>query len=390
MNKNIKRIIALALVFGTISAVAPATNLNLLVTKAYATDDNSNSTLDSLKLSTSDNSSIRLYSDDGYSSSDKVDSSDVSDGGKYYAKTSSKTISISTSGPSSRYVRYFKGTSNSTKGKSTSDDISLSSGTNTIIVRVYYNKPDTDVRYDDDNDVASEYTLKIKYTGTDDSTTVTSDDYDNIYLETLSVNGESISLSESKILYTYNVANNIDKVTIKAVPDDSDYTVRVNDSKIYEDDSYKTTVSLKTGLNEIKIKVEDEDNNDIRVYTLKITRGDTTNTTADATTKVKVNQWIQENGVWKYYDALGTMVKSSWFYDRAYGRTYYLKWDGSLTLGWSNISGKWYYFGSDGAMKTGWILDNGKYYYLYSDGSMAANTSIGFYKLGSDGAWINR
>lgn len=391
MNKNIKRIIALALILGTFSAVSPAVDSNLLVTKAYATDENSNTTLDSLKLLTSDDSSIRLYSDDDYSSSDKVDSSDVSDGGKYYAKTSSKTISISTNGPSTRYIKVFKGTSSSTKGKSVNDDISLSSGTNTIVVRVYYNKPDTDVRYDDDNDVASEYTLKVKYTGTDDSTTATADDYDEIYLDRLSVNGESISLSETKILYTYNVASNVDKVIIKAVPEDTDYTVRVNDSKIYKDDNYRTNISLKTGLNEIPIKVENEDNNDIRVYTLKIMRGDSTSGASnDATSTGKISKWIQENGAWKYYDATGNMLRNTFFYDRNYGKTYYLLGDGSLALLWKNINGRWYCFGNDGSMKTGWILDNGKYYYLYSDGSMAANTTIGFYRLGADGAWITR
>jgi glucan-binding YG repeat protein len=393
MNKNIKRIIALALIFGTCSAVAPATNGNFLVTKAYATDENSETSLDSLKLLTSGNSTIRLYSDDGYDSDDKVDSDDVSDDGKYFAKTSSKTISIDTDGPSTRYIKVFKGTSSSTRGKSISDNISLSSGTNTIVVRVYNNKPETNIRYDDDNDVASEYTLKVKYTGDDSTTSDSADDYDEIYLDRLSVDSESISLSKSKISYNYDVANKVDKVTIKAVPDDNDYTVRVNDSKVYEDDNYRTTVSLNTGVNEIKIKVENEDNNDIRVYTLKINRGTTADSSAtntSGTTSNKLSQWVQENGSWKYYDALGNMLKNSWFYDRNYGKTYYLQEDGSLTLLWRNINGKWYYFGYDGSMKTGWTIDNGKYYYLYSDGSMAANTTISGYKVGYDGAWIVR
>lgn len=389
MNKNVKRIIALALVFGTFSAIAPAVNSNLLVTKAYAADDeNDEDTLDSLKLTTSTGSSIRLYENADYDSDEKVDSSDVSDDGKYYAKTSSKTINVETEGPKTRYIKVFKGTSNSTKGKSVSDDINLSSGTNTIVVRVYSSKPDADVRYDEDSDVVSEYTLKIKYTGTEDDSTTeeTADDYDAVYLDKLSVNGESISLSESKILYTYDVDSDVNKVTIKAEPDDSDYTVKVNDNEVYEDDNYKTTVSLKTGTNEIKIKVEDEDNNDIRVYTLKINRG----AVADTVVNDKVNKWVQENGSWKYYDSIGSMLTNTFFYDRNYGKTYYLQGDGSLALLWKNISGKWYYFGYDGSMKTGWIIDNNKYYYLYSDGSMAANTTIGVYRLGPDGAWNNK
>lgn len=389
MNKNIKRIIALALVFGTFSTVAPVTNFNLLITKAYATEDNTYDTLDSLKLLTSGGSNIRLYSDDGYDSSDKVDSDEVADGEKYYARTSSKTISIDTDGPSTRYIKVFKGTSDSTRGRSVYDDITLSSGTNTLVVRVYSSKPDTDIRYDDDSDVVSEYTIKVKYTGTDDSTTAATedlaDDYDEVYLDKLSVDYEDITLSQSKVLYNYNVANNVDKVTIKAVPEDDNYTVRVNDTKIYEDENYKTKVSLKTGVNEIKIEVEDEDNNDYRVYTLNITRENAANTT---TTANNFNQWVKENGVWKYHDSLGNLLRDTLFYDRNYGKTYYLQSDGSMLVGWLNLNGKWYYFGQDGAMLSGWIIDNGKYYYLYSDGSMAANTKIGLYRLGPDGAWI--
>lgn len=387
MNKNIKRIIALALVFGTFSTVAPATDFNLLITKAYATDENTEDTLDSLKLLTSGGSTIRLYDDDDYDSDNKVDSDDVSDGATYYAKTSSNTISIDTDGPSTRYIRVFRGTSNSTRGRSVNDDINLSSGTNTIVVRVYHNRPDSDIRYDDDSDVASEYKLRIRYTGEDSTADDSADNYDEVYLDKLSVDYDSISLSKSKVLYEYKVANNIDKVTIKAEPDDNDYTVRVNGSKVYEDDNYKATVSLNTGVNEVKIKVEDEDNNDERVYTLKITRG-TDNSTNNTTTPKNINKWVQENGVWRYYDSLGNMLKNTLFYDRNYGKTYYLQKDGSLGILWQNINGKWYYFGYDGAMRIGWILDNGKYYYLYSDGSMAANTNIGPYRLGANGAWI--
>ena len=392
MNRNIKRIIALVLVFGTFSAIAPVTSLNLLVTKAYATDDNTEHTLDSLKLLTSSGSNIKIYSDDSYHNDDKVDSDEVKENKKYYAKTSSKTISLDTNGPSQKYIKVFKGTSKSAKGKSVTSDISLSSGTNNIVVRVYSTKPDTDVRYDDDTDVVSEYTLRVKYTGEDSKTTEnSSDNYDEIYLDKLSVNSESISLSKSKVEYTYNVASNIDKVKIKAVPQDDNYTVRVNGSKVYEDENYNATVSLSTGVNEITIKVEDEDNNDKRVYKLNITKGNTTdNTKTNSIVANNVSKWVQENGVWKYYDATGNILRNYWFYDKNYSKTYYLQWDGSMALQWLNINSKWYYFGQDGGMKTGWIIDNGKYYYLYSDGSMAANTSIGLYKLGSDGAWISR
>ncbi len=407
MNKNLKRIIALVLAIGTVSAISPITKINLLTTKAYASsddDENDNTTLDSLELKSSSGGTIKLYDSDDYDN--KVEKDDISDGGKYFAKTSSKTINIDIDGPKSRYVKVFKGTSDSTKGKNIGDDISLSSGTTILTIRVYNNKPDSDVKYGDDDDVASEYTIKVKCTASDsddnsDSSTDSSN-YDDIYLDRLSIEGDSISLSKSKTTYSYNVASDVDEVTIKAVPDDTDYTVEIDGDEVNEDDdNFKKDVSLDKGTNKIEVKIESEDDEE-RVYTLNITRGSTSSSanasaqtttdsspsTADTVSTLKPNQWIQVNGKWQYNDSTGTPVKNSWFYDRNYGRNYFLQADGSMATGWLNYGGKWYYLGSDGGMQTGWIMDGGKYYYLSADGSMASNTSIGQYKLGPDGAWI--
>lgn len=371
MNKNIKRIIALALAFGTISAVAPAASSNLFLTKAYAADENDDTTLDELKLETSGGSNIKLYDDSSYDT--KVDSEDVSDDGEYYAKTSSKTIKVNPEGVSSKYVKVFKGTSKSTKGKSASNDISLSSGKNTIVVRVYKNKPDTDIKYSEDDDVASEYKLYVKYTGSDSgSSSDDSDSYDDIYLKKLTVDGQSISLSESKTVYDYSVANNVSSVSIKAEPDDedadNDYDVSIDGSDVDSGDSFKKTVNLKTGINEIKIKLEytdDDDDDSERVYTLKINRAAPVQ---EAVVVKKTDQWVQVNGRWQYNDTMGNPMKNTWFFDRGYQ--------------------KWYFLGVDGYMQTGWILNGGKYYYLYADGSMASNTTINGYKLGPNGDWI--
>ncbi|NRY60546.1 N-acetylmuramoyl-L-alanine amidase family protein [Clostridium beijerinckii] len=404
MNKNLKRIIALVLAIGTVSAISPITKINLLTTKAYAStddDENDDTTLESLELKTSSGSTIKLYKNESYN--DKVDKDDISAGDKYYAKTSSKTINIDIDGPKSKYVKVFKGSSSSTKGKSISDDIDLSSGSTTLTVRVYKDKPDSDVKYNDDYE--SQYIIKVKYTGSDSNDSSDSDDsnsYDDIYLDRLSVEGDNISLSKSKTTYSYNVASNVDEVTIKAVPDDKDYTVEINGDEVNEDDDkFKKDVSLDKGTNKIEVKIENDDNEE-RVYTLNITRGGTSSTgtssgtttadstpsTADAVSTLKPNQWIQVNGKWQYNDSTGNPVKNNWFYDRSYGKSYFLQADGSMATGWLSYGSKWYYLGSDGGMQTGWIIDGSKYYYLYADGTMASNTSIGEYKLGSDGAWI--
>jgi hypothetical protein len=405
MNKNIKRIVALALVLGTVSAVAPETNFNLLTTKAYASDDNSDTTLDSLSLESTNSNTIKLYSESDYNSSSRLNTSDTPDeysGTTYYAKTSYSTINISKSGPNSKYVKVFKGTNSSAKGKSIGSDISLSSGTTTLIIRVYNSTPSSSITLDD-GDVASEYRIKVKYTGSSDSTDSTdsstsstnASDYDDIYLDRLSVEGENISLSDSKVAYSYSVPNSSTDAIIKAVPADQDNDeVTIAGTTVDSSDNFKKTVSLNVGDNKFEVETYNSDDDARRTYTLTITRAAATSTstsiataqstaaTAVVNTAIKASQWVQVNGQWQYNDALGNPLKSSWC------KNYYLKSDGNMATNWEQISGKWYYFGTDGAMKLGWILDNGKYYYLNGDGSMASSTTISGYKLGSDGAWI--
>jgi len=401
MNKNIKRIVALALVLGTVSAVAPTTNVNLLITKAYASDDNSDTTLDSLSLESTSGNTIKLFSDSDYNSSSRLNSSDTPEeysGTTYYAKTSYSTINIGKSGPNSKYVKVFKGTNSSTKGKSIGSDISLSSGTTNLIVRVYNSAPSSSVTLDD-GDVASEYRIKVKYTGSSDSTdsstsSTNASDYDNIYLDKLSVDGENISLSESKVAYSYNSTNSSTSAIIKAVPADEDNDeVTIAGTTVDSGDNFKKTVSLNVGDNKFEVETYDSDNNDRRIYTLTINRAaaaaavntataQSTSATAVVNTAIKASQWVQVNGQWQYNDALGNPIKNSWC------KNYYLLDTGYMATNWASIGGKWFFFGTDGAMRTGWILDNGKYYYLNADGSMASSTTISGYKLGSDGAWI--
>ena len=60
---------------------------------------------------------------------------------------------------------------------------------------------------------------------TQSSSSDNADDYDDIYLDKLTVDTgievKDISLSDSKVNYTYNVANNINEVIIKAEPKDT-------------------------------------------------------------------------------------------------------------------------------------------------------------------------
>lgn len=407
MNKNLKKVIPLVLVCGVISTVTPATNSNLLTTKAYASTTNDTSTLDSLKLETSDGSTIRIYSDNDYASANKVDSSNVQDGDTYYAKASSSTVKISTSGPDSKYIRVFKGNSSSTKGKKTSSDISLSSGTNTLTVRVYNSDPGTSITYDDNSDVSSEYVIKVKCSASDITNNNTdSSNYDDIYLDKLTVSDGDINFSKETSSYDLNVGNDVSDITIKAVPEDDTYTVTIDGTTVDDSDNYKNTVSLNEGKNTILVEIQD-DNNEYRAYTLNITRSNNSSTTSTSTTtgtntatttpntatnvstnNIIANKWVQVNGAWQYNDSTGKPIKNIWFYDKNYGKYYYLQADGNMAAGWLNSNGKWYYLGSDGAMKIGWQLVGGAWYYLDSQGIMACNTTVNGYKLGANGVWI--
>ena len=416
MNKNLKKVISLALAVSAFSAIAPATDINLLTTKVYAA--NTEKYLDSLTLSTSDGDNIKLYGSNEYKNNDRVLSEDVEADEIYYAKTSSGTVNVDIDGPSTRYVRVFKGTSDSASGKKVGADMKIEKNllTKTIIaVKVYGDDPGDDVEYGDDSkyNLLSTYKIKVEYAGSEENTKDDPASYDPIYLEKLSVNGQNIVIGKSTTEYTYDVSSDVDEAVIRATPENDDYSVMIDDNYVDLDDKYKQTVDLDNGKNKFEIEIQDKDKED-RIYTLVINRGTvssssnntgtsvTPNTTTDAT-KTKLNQWVQANGKWQYNDGTGNAVKNTWvqnYYLDADGNMatgwlsyggywYYLGVDGTIKTGWQSINGSWYYLNiSEGKMQTGWIKDvNGKYYYLNGNGSMAYNTTIGGYKLGPSGAW---
>ncbi|MEW9051302.1 MAG: DUF4350 domain-containing protein [Neobacillus sp.] len=104
------------------------------------------------------------------------------------------------------------------------------------------------------------------------------------------------------------------------------------------------------------------------------------------TGEMATDTWILTGGKWYFVNAKGDMKVNSWVLSS--GKWYFMNSKGEMHTGWAYTGGKWYYMDSKGVMKTGWILVNNKWYFLYSDGHMASNTSIGTYKVGKDGAWI--
>ncbi|WP_459479451.1 cadherin-like beta sandwich domain-containing protein [Clostridium saccharoperbutylacetonicum] len=366
MNKNIKRMISMTLVLGVLSAVAPVTNFNFMSIKAYA---NSTDGVTKLKVKSSGGNSMTLYSDSECEHS--VNSSD--DPGTYYVKTSSDSVEIDMDGPNEDYVRVFDDTSSSAKGKRIGAAIGLSDS-KTIVVRVYSENPGS-VKYNDKTNVISEYRVRVKYTGTVD------EEKDNVYLKDITVSSGEISFSKKTYTYNVNVAENIDKITIGARPDadtsDYDnYKVRIDGTKVTNDDKYKEEVSLVKGKNEIQIDIEDDEDNS-RTYTLNVFRGN------DATSNNSNNNQAVNN---TNLDADGNKATDLKKVD---GLWYYFGQDGVKKIGWQKINGSLYHFDNQGIMQIGWMRDiDGKYYYLNSNGVMASNTTIGEYKLGADGARI--
>lgn len=472
MNKIIKKIIAVALTVSAFCTIAPTTNL--MTTKAYAAT--SDSQLKSIYLSdgTIDFSSstysykvkvgrsvdeIRITAKPKNTHSTvEIDGTTVDENEKYrktvYLDKGENTIKIKVTDEDDNRTRTYtlkvnRGTSSShddnyddvyLKSLSLSDgdinfneertsyDVNVNSSVDKIKITAKPDYSDYKVRIDGtevdenenyrktiyldkgknkikvevkdkDNDKYRTYTLNIiRGTSTDN----------NIYLDSLKVEGTTVNLSDNKTSYDLGFKESIDQVTIKAVPKERDYDVKINGSTVDKYDDYEKTVSLNKGGNKIEVKIQDQYNDKERVYTLNITRG-TITTETNAT--IKANQWVYVNGQMQYNDALGNTLKNTWFWDKDALKYYYLDYNGNratgwlynnlhwylldaggaMQKGWQYINGAWYYLDESGQMKTGWFKDfNGTWYYLNSNGSMAYNTKINGYKLGANGAWLSR
>ncbi|MEH7298895.1 hypothetical protein [Neobacillus drentensis] len=97
--------------------------------------------------------------------------------------------------------------------------------------------------------------------------------------------------------------------------------------------------------------------------------------------------WVKYGKTWYYlYPTTGKMV-TGWA--KVNGVWYFMSQNGAMLTGWVKDNNHWYYLKANGAMATGWVKVSNKWYYLYSNGIMAADTTIGGYKLGKDGAWIH-
>lgn len=102
--------------------------------------------------------------------------------------------------------------------------------------------------------------------------------------------------------------------------------------------------------------------------------------------KSKATGWVKDGATWYFLNNSGIM-QTGWVKDGA--TWYYLNNSGAMQTGWVKDGSVWYYLNNSGAMQTGWFKDtDGNWYFLQDNGAMAANTTVGGYKLGANGAWI--
>lgn len=108
------------------------------------------------------------------------------------------------------------------------------------------------------------------------------------------------------------------------------------------------------------------------------------NASTEKTSEEKIG-WVQDGGVWNYYDAEGNKLYKTIIDDG--GKYYYLDDNGNLAVErWVDYDGKTFYVNKSGEiLKNQWIGD----YYVGNDGNVLKNTvTPDGYKVGSDGRYI--
>ena len=388
MNKKTKITLGYLLSISCLSVFSPV-GFPIITTNAYAEVSTyslaDSGELKSLDVQSTDGESLELC--DNYGSHKKV----LTDDEHYYVvlNGNSDGVKIFADVEGKGYVaKVFESNRKYATAHNLGENISLLKGENILYLRTYTSEEAFENHVDDEDVTNCVKTYKIYISKSP------AENNDDIGLDSLTLDSGKVPINFDIDTTTYNISVNEDQedVEIKARPSSNKYSVSIDGFTADEDTKYKKDLHLKKGLNVIKVVVTGTDYS-IRTYTLNITRGNTTtaiNTTQTSSNSnnIKGNQWMQVDGAWKYYDSTGNPLKNKWYYDGSYGKNYYLKDDGTMATGWLNLSGNWYYLGQDGGMKTGWQLINGNWYYLDSQGIMAKNTTIGKYKLGSNGSWI--
>lgn len=238
-----------------------------------------------------------------------------------------------------------------------------------------------------------------------------------IALDDINIDGRNIGFEPYKRSYNIELDEDDEIIRLNCIPKEGNYSVKVNDTLLGE----KNTLRLKfNGINKyvINITLIDNDTKKESKYILNFYLGIpvSPNVEDSINSKLKPNQWVLENGRWRYNDYKGESLKDKWFYDNNYrkwfylnsrgymhtgwlkyddGNTYYLDNHGAMQTGWIRDDSKWYYLDESGVMRTGWIKDKNKWYFLDNTGEMNTGWTLDrgtWYFLNKDGSmktgWI--
>jgi len=254
MNKTIKRIIAMSLAVGAFSIIEPVKILNLTTTKAYASDDEIY--LRSISVSGADSFSLITRK-----TTYRVDVSNSTD---------ETTIRVRTDGDNDKVTINNDSNPEEYAAKCFKKDVDLKKGKNEFKIEV------------ENGEHKRTYTLSIDRGSSD------SKKYDDIYLNNIILSDGEINFSKDKSEYDINVADNVDKINIKADPEDEEYAVTIDGSTVDKDDKFRRTITLNKGQNQIYIEIVNEDTDEEKLYTLNIYRGINPSKTTEA--KIDNNQ----------------------------------------------------------------------------------------------------
>lgn len=415
MNRSAIKIIALTLAISGISSVLPST-LSINTSEAMASSGIRG--VESLYVCKGEgSSSLTLYKDLDFENSTSLKGSID----KYYAELPENigkfnidvdeedgyTVEITEDG----------------KEYDSKEAISVSKGSSANVkIKVYD---------DDDDSLVDTITINVTRSGEGSSDSDDDDElYDDIYLDDIKIKSDKEDIDfdyyRSKTKFSVEVGENVDSVEITAEPDNDDDIVKINGSRVTDDDDYSKNVDLAFGENNIKISVKNHDD-DERKYTLNITRkgkqtSKTSNNTNTMTSDGKIlatgidiadssfydygtnnssyvgyvsktvdakNKWVKNGVNWQYFDNSGNPLRNKWFKDSD-GKWYYFQTNAYMTTGWRFIDGSWYYFDKTGYMLSNkWLKDtDGKWYYFTDSGEMAKSTTIDGYRLNAKGQMI--
>ena len=215
---------------------------------------------------------------------------------------------------------------------------------------------------------------------------------DSIRLRDINIDERKIGFEEGKRSYDIELDENDRMVRLSVVPEEGNYSVKVNDKLLGKG------FSIKLKFNEVaeytvNVTLIDNDTQKQSNYILHFFVGieitdDVENSVKEA---LKANRWVVKNGRWRYNDSKGKCLRDVWFFDPTYmryfylnskgymqtgwythddGNTYYLNNHGAMQTGWLQYQNNWYYLDEHGVMRTGWIKDKGKWYYLDNKGAM--------------------